>query len=91
MCIRDRITAAGAYVITKKLVRISSLVSIKMDGNMINERGLEELTSLCMKHHKVLVEMEDNDDEGDDDIDDVLDQEEDDAEDEELVKGMAAL
>ena len=43
-----------------------------------------------MKHHNILVEMEDNDEEGDDDIDDVLDQV-DDAEDDELVKGMAAL
>ena len=89
-------TAAGAYDIAKNVADLPTFQILKMDGNMICERGLQAMTSVLLGHKKTLETMEDNDEDGDDDLDDSLDkivdsEEEDEAALDELLKATAAV
>lgn len=70
------VTAGGAYRLASALAKIPAFTLLRLDGNAICERGVEEVKSLLLRHGKVLVDMEDNDEDGDDDLDDALEEEE---------------
>lgn len=67
-------TAAGAYAVGKAVVRLATFQRLRLEGNMICERGVEALEALLGRAGKVLDEMEENDDEGEDDLDDELEE-----------------
>lgn len=89
-------TAAGAYDIAKNVAVLPSFELLKMDGNMICERGLQAINSVLLGHKKTLETMEDNDEDGDDDLEDALDEivdseEEDEEAMDELLRATAAV
>lgn len=70
------ITAAGAYLLAKRAASSPSFQLLKIDGNAIVERGVDEIRSVLVRNGKILGDMEDNDEDGDDDLEDVLDEDE---------------
>ena len=68
------ISAAGAYMLAKRASAMPSFQLLKLDGNAIVERGVDEIRALLLGKGKLLGDLEDNDDEGDDDLDDVLEE-----------------
>ena len=70
------LTAAGGYVIAKAVAGLPKFQSLRIDGNAISERGVEEMQKVLLRSGKQLEEMEDNDEEGEDDLEDELVEEE---------------
>jgi len=48
------LTASGAYAIAKAVIRLTSFQTLQLDGNEINDRGVERITCLLVKHGKIL-------------------------------------
>jgi Ran GTPase-activating protein 1 len=89
------LTAAGAYRLAQSVSMLPTFSALKMDGNTICERGVEEIQGLLLRAGKVLVDMEDNDEDGDDDLEEALEEQgecagEDDVDDDELVSRLNA-
>ena len=68
------VTASGAYRLAKTLSKLPTFTTLKLDGNSICSRGVDEVQGLLLRSGKILVEMEDNDDDGDDDLDDAMEE-----------------
>ena len=66
------LTAAGAYAIARAVAKLPKFQTLRMDGNAICERGVEEIRSLLIRADKTLEDMEDNDEEGEDDLEEEL-------------------
>lgn len=71
------INAAGAYIVACAVSKLARFSTLKIDGNLISARGVEEMTAVLTRKGKLLVEMEDNDEDGDDEgLEDALAEEE---------------
>ena len=68
------ITAKGAVALCRAVSAIPSFLTLKMDGNMICEEGVQQVLGIMLIRKKILETMEDNDEDGDDDIADLIDE-----------------
>jgi len=64
------LTAAGAHALAKAVSKLPSFSTIKLDGNAICSRGVEEISGVLLRAGKILGDLEDNDEDGDDDLED---------------------
>jgi Ran GTPase-activating protein 1 len=76
------ITAKGAVALAKAVSSVKSFETLKMDGNMICEEGVGQVTAIMEFLNKTLEEMEDNDDDGEDDLAELEDEEDEEEEEE---------
>ena len=63
------LTAAGANALAKAVAKLPSFSTLKLDGNAICSRGVEEISGVLLRAGKILGDLEDNDEDGDDDLD----------------------
>ena len=72
------VTAVGAYIVARAVAKLPRFSILRIDGNQICTRGVEEIAATLTRAGKVLAEMEDNDEDGDDDgLEDALEAAED--------------